>query len=138
MTLVKWDPFRDLLSLNRRMSLWPSEDACGTWAPSVDIFEHDDNLVIRAELPGVERDDIDISVENNTLVLRGERKREKELKEENAYRLERVFGVFTRSFSLPKTVDPQGIAASYKNGVLEIRLPKAEAAKPRKVEIEAA
>jgi HSP20 family protein len=115
-----------------------SNDAYGTWVPPVDIFEQGDDLIIRAEVAGVDKDAIDISVEDNRLMLSGERKREREFDDDNAYRLERSFGSFTRSFVLPKTVDATRISAQYRNGVLEIRLPKAEAAKPRKVEIGAA
>lgn len=139
MTLVRWDPFRDLVNLHQRVSsqLAGTNDAYGTWVPPVDIFEKGDDLIIRAEVPGVEKNEIDISVEDNRLVIQGERSREKEFKEENAYRLERTYGTFVRSFMLPKTVDATKIAATYVNGVLEITLPKAEAAKPRKVEIQA-
>ncbi len=105
--------------------------------PPVDIFERGDDLIIRAEVPGLDKNEIDISVEDNRLVIKGERKREREFNEENAYRLERAFGTFMRSFLLPKTVDSSKISASYTNGVLEITLPKAETAKPRKVQIEA-
>ncbi len=136
MTVVRWDPFRDLMNRQRLTS--GIEDAYGTWAPVVDIFEMGGDLVIRAEVAGLELDDVDISVENNTLMLRGERKRETELDEKDAYRLERSFGIFTRSFILPKTVDSTRISASYKNGVLELRLPKVEQVKPRKIEIKAA
>ena len=104
----------------------------------VDIFEKGDDLVIRAEVAGLEKDEVDISVENNTLTLRGERKREAEFEEKDAYRLERAFGVFTRSFILPKTVDPARISATYMNGVLEIKIPKVEQAKPRRIEIKVA
>lgn len=140
MTLVRWDPFRDLMGLHQRFNQAASgsEDTYGSWAPTVDIFERGEDLVIRAELPGVERDDIEVRVEDNTLMLSGERKREQEFDEANAYRLERVYGKFMRSFRLPKTVDASHIEASYKNGVLEVRLPKAEEAKPRKIEISAA
>ena len=136
MTLVRWDPFRDLMNMQRRTS--GIEDCYGTWAPVVDIFEMGDDLVIRAEVAGLEKDDVDISVENNTLMLRGERKREMEFDEKGAYRLERTFGFFTRSFILPKTVDSTRISASYKNGVLELTIPKVEQVKPRKIEIKAA
>ncbi len=136
MTVVRWDPFRDLMNRQRLTS--GIDDAYGTWAPVVDIFEMGGDLVIRAEVAGLEMDDVDISVENNTLTLRGERKREAELDEKDAYRLERSFGIFTRSFILPKTVDSARISASYKNGVLEMRLPKVEQVKPRKIEIKAA
>lgn len=139
MTLVRWDPFRDLMNLQQRLANpYGSGDSYGTWVPPVDIFEKGDDLVIRAEIPGVEKDEIEISVEENRLVLRGERKRENEFDEEGAYRLERSFGGFMRSFSLPRTVDSTRISAGYKNGVLEIKLPKAEEAKPRKIDIHAA
>ena len=140
MTLVKWDPFRDLANLHQRMStqFGGTNDAYGTWAPPVDIFEKGDDLVIRAELPGLEKKDIDIHVEDNRLVIQGERTRDQELDENNAYRLERAFGSFVRGFMLPKTVDASKISATYVDGVLEIKLPKAEAAKPQKVEIAAA
>jgi HSP20 family protein len=114
------------------------DDSWGSWAPLVDIFERGDDLVIRAEVPGVEKDEIDVQVENNTLILRGERKRESEISEDKAYRLERTYGNFVRSFRLPKTVDATRIAASYRNGVLEIVLPKAEESKPKKVDIKVA
>ena len=137
MTLVRWDPFRDLLSMQNRMNhaLASPGDSYGHWAPPVDIFERGDDLVIRAEVAGIDKDDIDIDVENNVLTIRGERKRESEFDEESAYRLERTFGSFLRSFSLPKTVDSTNIGASYSNGVLEVILPKAPEAKPRKIEI---
>lgn len=140
MTLVKWDPFRDLVNLHQRMStqFGGTDDAYGTWVPAVDIFEKGDDLVIRAELPGVDKKNIDISVEDNRLVIQGERAREEGFDETSAYRLERTFGSFVRSFMLPKTVDATKIAAAYVNGVLEVTLPKAEAAKPRKVDIAAA
>jgi HSP20 family protein len=137
MTLVRWDPFRDLVNLHQRMSsqFAGTNDAYGTWVPPVDIFEKGDDLVIRAELPGLSKEEIDISVEDNRLVIKGERVRETDFNEDNAYRLERSFGSFVRSFMLPKTVDASKIAATFVNGVLELTLPKAEAAKPRKVEI---
>jgi HSP20 family protein len=136
MRLVRWDPFREFGNMQRLTS--EVEDSYGTWAPVVDIFEMGDNLVIRAEVAGLEKDDVDISVENNTLTLRGERKREMEFEEKDAYRLERSFGIFTRSFILPKTVDPARISALYKNGVLELTIPKIEQAIPRRIEIKAA
>jgi HSP20 family protein len=115
-----------------------TNDKDGTWVPPVDIFEKGDDLVIRAEVPGLEKGEIDISVEDNRLVIHGERVRESEFDEASAYRLERTFGSFVRSFMLPKTIDATTISASYCNGVLEIKLPKVEAAKPRKIEIAAA
>lgn len=138
MTLVRWEPFRDLLNLHARLAAVPGngDDSYGSWAPAVDIFERGDDLLIRAEIPGVEKDDIDINVENNTLSIRGQRRREKECDEDRTYRTERVFGSFVRTFSLPRTVDSSRISASYRNGVLELRLPKAEEAKPKRIEIQ--
>ena len=145
MTLVRWDPFQELVSWSNRLNRTltdptgsRTEDAFGSWAPPVDIFEKDENLVIRAEVPGVEKDAIDIRLENGVLTLRGERKQESEINEDNAYRLERTYGAFTRSFSLPTTVDATKIQALYKDGILELRIPKAEAARPKKIEIHAA
>jgi HSP20 family protein len=125
------------MNLHRRLgsSASDSDDFYGAWAPAVDIFENGDDLVIRAEIPGVEKDDVDISVRNNSLTLRGERKREQEINDDNAYRLERSYGNFVRSFTLPRTVDSSRISAKYSNGVLDIILPKAEEAKPKRIEI---
>ena len=120
---------------------WPvdhAEDGRSSWSPAVDIFENGDDLVIRAELPGVNKNDIDVRSQDGSLVLRGERKREEEITDDNAYRLERSYGGFVRSFRLPETVDAARIGASYKDGVLEITLPKAEESKPKRIEINAA
>lgn len=140
MTLVRWDPLRELASLQQRLSRpsFAADDSYGSWVPPVDIVERGDDLVIRAELPGVKIEDIDVRVENNTLVLQGERKQEERGDEDQAFRLERVHGTFVRSFRLPKTVDANSIQADYRNGVLQLVLPKAEEAKPRKIEITAA
>ena len=139
MTLVRWDPFKEMMNMQRRFGggLDQGESAYGAWAPAVDIFERGDDLVIRTEIPGVHKNDIEVDVENNTLTIRGERKRETEIDEKNAYRLERVYGNFARSFSLPRTVDSSRISANYKNGVLELTLPKAEEAKPKRIEVKA-
>ena len=146
MQLVRWEPSRHLVAmsnlLNRTLddSYTPrTEDSFGTWVPPVDIFERQDHLVIRAEIPGVEKEDMDVRIENGVLTLHGERKQETEVKEENAYRMERTYGMFTRSFSLPTTVDAAAkVAATYKDGILEVTVPKVETAKPKKVEIKAA
>ena len=146
MTLMRWDPFRDFWNLDRRIGAamnaaarsGDSEDTYGSWAPAVDIFEKGDDLVIRAELPGVARDAIEINVENNTLTLTGERKQDVEVEDGKSYRSERVYGVFSRSFRLPTTVDAGRISATHKDGVLEIVLPKMEQAKPKRIEIAAA
>ena len=143
--LVRWDPFQQLVAMNNRLNRtindpYPSrtEDSFGAWAPPVDIFEKDEQLVLRAEIPGVQKENMDVGIESGVLTLRGERKQEIGVKEENAYRMERVYGTFTRSFSLPTTVDAAKVTATYKDGVLEVTVPKAENAKPKRVEIEAA
>ncbi len=136
MRLVHWDPFQDLFPMSRRFQALTGTDSA--WAPAVDILETGDNLVIRAEVPGVERNAIDVKVEDNTLILSGERLREAETDDTQAYRRERVYGSFVRSFTLPKTVDAARITAEYKNGVLEVTIPKAEEAKPRKIDIKVA
>jgi HSP20 family protein len=144
MKMVRWDPFQELVALNNRLSrtlgegLPSTEEAFGSWAPPVDIFEKNDHLVIRAEIPGVKKEDMDVRIENGVLTLHGERKNETEVKEANAYRMERIYGTFTRSFTLPTTVDATKVAATYKDGVLEVTVPKAETAKPKKVDIKAA
>jgi HSP20 family protein len=145
MTLVRWDPFRDLMTIQDRVnrllsdsgSRW-SNETYGAWVPPVDIFQNQDNLVLRTEVPGVDKDAIDVRVENGVLTLEGERKTDPDLDDETAFRRERVFGRFARSFTLPTSVDASRITAKYRDGVLEIVLPKAEAAKPKRVEIQAA
>lgn len=145
MTLVRWDPLQQLVAMSNRLNRTPNdpytartEDAFGAWAPPVDIFEKHDDLVIRAEIPGMQKEDMDVRIENGVLTLRGERKQDTEVGEENAYRLERVYGMFTRSFTLPTTVDAAKVTATYKDGILEVSVPKAETAKPKQVEIKAA
>jgi HSP20 family protein len=107
----------------------------GAWNPSVDIFEDKDRLVLEAELPGMKREDFEISVENNILTLRGERKFEKKAEGDNYHRVERSYGSFTRSFTLPQTVTADGATADFDNGVLRVSLPKREETKARKIEI---
>jgi len=119
MRLVRWYPLQD-------------------WVPPVDIVERNDQFVIRAELPGLQRDEMEIQIENGVLTLRGERKRETGETEGDAFRTERIYGTFTRSFSLGTEVDAAKVSAAYKDGVLTVIVPKAEAAKPKKVEILAA
>ncbi len=147
MAIVKWDPFRDMLTLRDRMDRLfedslarmrgAEEDVMQTtWSPAVDIYETADSLVIKAEIPGVDKNDISVEVKDNTLYLKGERKFEKGIKEENYHRMERSYGSFSRVFSLPTTVDQNKVKASYKNGVLEITIPKIEEAKPKQITVE--
>lgn len=147
MSMVRFDPFRDLAVLQDRMNRLfndaarRDDDVLGTrgaWVPAVDVYEQDGALVMKAELPDMKREDIDVSVENQTLTLRGERKFEDEVKQESFHRIERAYGAFSRAFTLPATVDPTKIAAEYKNGVLTIRLPFREEAKPRSIKVEVA
>jgi HSP20 family protein len=116
---------------------WRADEPAATtsWSPSVDIFETEGEIIVKAELPGLERKDIVLHLENNVLTLRGERKFEKETKEENYHRIERSYGNFSRSFSIPATVDDEKIRADYKDGVLKIALPKKEQAKPKQIKI---
>jgi HSP20 family protein len=128
MTIVRWDPFRDF-----------GFAAPNTWVPPIDIFQTGDHeLVLKAELPDMSREDIDITVENFVLTVKGEKKLSHEVKEEQYHHLERRYGTFSRSFSLPQTVDSSRVAAEYKNGVLTVRLPLREEAKPRTIKVDVA
>ena len=144
MNIVRYDPFRELRSLQDEMTRLFSgvagnegreELTTGNWFPKVDIFENKDNLVLEAELPGMTRDDFDLSFENNVLTLKGERKFEKKTDEGNYHRVERSYGTFARSFTLPQTVTAEGAKAEFENGVLHVTLPKREEVKARKIEI---
>ena len=145
--ITHWDPFRGLTSLqdqvNRLFEGAFTQGRSGqadlaTWAPAVDIYEGENELVAKVDLPGVEEKDIDVRVENNMLTIRGERKFEKSVNEENYLRVERAYGSFTRTFSLPNTVNPEGIRASYAQGVLTVHMPKREESKPKQVKINVA
>ena len=147
MAIVKVDPFRELAAMQDRMSrlfgdvYLRDEDTGfrGNWTPAVDIFETDaHDLVLKAELPGMTREDIEVTVENSTLVLKGTKKFDAEVKEENYRRIERTYGTFHRSFSLPNTVDAAKVGADFKNGVLTVKLPFREEAKPRTINVEVA
>ena len=145
MNVIKHDPFRELRNLQDEMtrlftgvrpaSFNREEMTNGAWAPNVDIFEDKDRLILEAELPGMSRDDFEISVENNVITLRGERKFEKKTEGDNYHRIERSYGSFTRSFTLPQTVTADGATAEFENGVLRVALPKREETKARKIEI---
>jgi HSP20 family protein len=148
MAITRFDPFRDLAVLQDRMNrmfndTWSGrqEDHMlnrGTWVPPVDIYETEGELVLKAELPDLTREDIDVSVENNTLTIRGERKLDNDIKQENFHRVERAYGNFVRTFSLPPTVDTGRIGAEYKNGVLTVKLPMREEAKARTIDVRVA
>lgn len=149
MAITRFDPFRDLAVLQDRMNRLFNDTygdrhreddlmSRGTWTPAVDIYEVDGTLVLKAELPDMRREDIDVNVENNTLTIRGERKLDNEIRQESFHRIERAYGSFLRQFSLPPTVDTAKIAAEYKNGVLTVKLPVRDEAKPRSINIEVA
>ena len=141
-TISRWDPFRGLTSLQDQVNRLfdqsftrTGESDLATWAPAVDIYETEGELVVKADLPDVPEKDIDVRVENNTLTIRGERKFEKSVNEENYLRVERTYGSFTRSFSLPNTINAEGIRAEYHNGVLTVHMPKREESKPKQIKI---
>ena len=143
-TLTRWEPFTGLSTLQNQMNRLfhesmlhgrEDESPLTNWAPSVDIYETPNELVVKADLPDVTEKDIDVRIEDNLLTIRGERKFEKNLSEENYLRVERSYGSFSRSFSLPNTVNAEGIRAEYNNGVLTVSLPKREESKPRQVKV---
>jgi HSP20 family protein len=141
--VTRWNHFRNLSSLQDQVNQLldataPSRSensAMTAWAPSVDIYETENELVLRADLPGIEEKDIDIRVENNMLTVRGERRFDQQVKEDNYLRIERTYGSFSRSFALPNTVNTEAIKADYTNGVLKIEMPKRAESKPKQVKI---
>ncbi len=145
MTITRYDPFRDLKNLqeevnrlftgNAGRSFDDEGIARGAWHPSVDIYENKEQIVLEAELPGMTREDFDLSIENNVITLRGERRFEKKEDTDNYHRVERAYGSFTRSFTLPNTVSAEGASADYRNGVLRVSIPKREETKARRIEI---
>jgi HSP20 family protein len=145
MSITRYDPFRDLKTLqdevNRLFSTNFSRGfgdegiARGAWTPNVDIFENKDEIVLEAELPGMKREDFELTIENNVLTLRGERRFEKKNEADNYHRVERAYGAFSRSFTLPQAVSSEGATAEYKNGVLRVTLHKREEVKARRIEV---
>lgn len=144
--MTQWDLMRELASMQDRMNrIWGNvydrgrEDVSGTgaWLPAVDIYETGDKeIVLKAELPGLKREDIDLTVENNTLTIRGNRRRDDGIVDAQYHRSERVYGTCSRSFTLPNTVDPSRVKAEYRDGVLTVRLPLREEAKPRQIAVD--
>jgi HSP20 family protein len=143
-TIVRWEPLRELSSLqtemNRLFSAAFEGGAQGTaaarrWAPAMDLLETDEHFVLRADLPGVSEEDVNIELEDNVLTVSGERKAEHEDNREGFYRVERTFGSFSRSLTLPRGVDADAVSATFDKGVLEVRIPKPEERKPRRISI---
>lgn len=138
--MTRWEPFRDLARLQDEMSrlfderVYRNSESVG-WTPACDIYEDEEGVTLRFELAGVEPKDVDVRFENGVLTLRGERKLEKEEQRDNYHRIERSYGTFTRSFTLPGTLDAERIRAESKNGVLTISLPKRAEAKPRSIQV---
>jgi len=141
MAIVRWDPFRELTALqsevNRLFSRVGSGDVAErqSWTPSIDVIETDDSIKLKAELAGMDPQDISIEVQDNVLTVSGERRFQEEVKEDKYYRIERRYGSFSRSLALPQTVNENGIEAKYENGLLEVVVPKAEVAKPKKIAV---
>ena len=145
--LVRWDPFRDLVSIQDELSrlfgrtyggsesLRPS--AVGVWMPSMDVYETEDKIVAKLELPGIEPANVDVSVEDSTLTISGTREFSDEVKEESYHRVERRYGSFTRAITLPQTVDTEQVNANFDKGVLTIEVAKVEKAKPKKIQVKA-
>ena len=146
MTVVRWEPLREFSTLQNEMNRLfntvfdaPSPANGGStlrrWMPAMDLVETEDHFVLRADLPGLTEDDVKIEFEDGTLSVSGERKAEHESKNEGYYRVERAFGSFSRSLTLPRGIDPEAVAANFDRGVLEVRIPKPEERKPRRIEI---
>ena len=146
MELVRWNPMRDMFSVKHRMNrlmddfFMPSpnfrrESTAWDWNPSVDIYNEDNHIVLKAELPGVDKDNINIDVKDRVLTLKGERSSDNEVKEDNYYRRERSFGKFERRFSLPENVNADDIKADYKDGILRVEIPKPVAEQPKQITV---
>lgn len=144
MAITRWDPFRDVLTLQNRLnSIFQDYNrgegdslTTASFVPPVDVYEDEHKIVLKLEVPGMKQDDLDIQIENNILTVRGERKFEKEEKEENFHRIERRYGSFYRSFTIPNTVNPDSVKADYDAGVLRIQLEKRAEAKPKQIKVQ--
>lgn len=144
-SISRWEPFRGISTLQEQVNRlfensFPGrqEGSLASWAPAVDVHETENELVVTADIPGMNEKDLDVRVENNMLTISGERTTESNVKEDNYLRVERSYGSFSRSFSLPNTINPEAVAAEYKNGVLTVKLPKRAEAKPRQVKVNVA
>jgi HSP20 family protein len=143
MVVTRWDPFRELASLQNRVNTLFQDygrgqdelTATSSFVPAVDVYEDEHKVTLKLEVPGISEDDLDIRLENNTLTVRGERKFEEEEKEENFHRIERRYGSFARSFTLPNTLDTENVQAKYEDGVLRIELAKRAEAKPKQIKV---
>ena len=145
MAITRWDPFREVATLQNRMnSLFREFNQAegplttASFVPAVDIYEDAQKVLLKLEVPGVEEKDLDVRLENNTLTVKGERKFEKEEKEENFHRIERTYGSFYRAFSLPTTVDTEHVQANYTNGILKLELKKKVEAQPKQIKVNVA
>jgi len=145
MTLVKWEPFRDLMAMQDRMTrlidetlsrVMKEEVGKGVWSPPVDILERGDEVVLKMDLPGVSQDEIEVRVEENILIVQGERRFTKEVLDESYIQIERPYGTFRRTFNLPRMIEHERIKASYKDGVLRVVLPKRQEAQLKQVLVE--
>ncbi len=145
MSIINWDPFNEIREIQNAVNKLFDESLfkrkgtkreLGFWEPVVDIVETKDNYKVRAEMPGIPKDDIEISVSGDVLTIKGEKKQEKEEKDSNFYKRERVYGMFQRQLVLPQDIEADKIKANYKDGVLEVTIPKGEAAKPKKIKVE--
>ena len=146
MELIRWNPMREMLNFRHQMNHWFDDDfnpivrddaklSLWDWNPVVDVYDNDDNIVIKAELPGIDKKDINIDVKDGVLTLKGERSYDNEVKKDKYYRRERSFGKFVRTFQLPADVDPEKIIADYKDGILKIDIPKPEEQKPKQIAV---
>ncbi len=147
MAITRWDPLKDMVALQERMnrlfedslvrSRAGEEDmALGAWAPAVDIYEDAEKIVLRADIPGVLPDQVSVKIEDSTLTISGDRRFERDVKKENYHRVERQYGAFNRSFSLPGTVDTENVRAEHRDGVLELTLPKREESRPKQIKVQ--
>ena len=146
MTLVRWEPFKNVSALQDRINrmfedFFPRSSDIGDdlstcdWQPAVDIYETEKSMVIKAELPGIRKENVSVEIKNNVITLKGERVADQEIDEENYYRRERCYGTFQRSFTLKDTVHPEKIKATFKEGVLEVEIPKLEEEKPKQITV---